>query len=70
MPEEHNPGEWWRPQVASGRGTQRNGVSEKFGLRMAANEAGEDLLQWCEANSMALVNSFMKLETSEQRNVV
>ena len=27
---------------------------------MATNEAGEDLLLWCEANNKALVNSFMK----------
>ena len=32
----------------------------KFGLCTDTNEAGEDLLQWCEANNKALVNSFMK----------
>ena len=43
-----------------GGGAQRDGVGGKFGLCTATNEAGEDLLHWCEANNQAFVNSFMK----------
>ena len=43
-----------------GGGTQRDEVSRKFELCTATDEAGKDLLQWCEVNNKALVNSFMK----------
>ena len=42
-----------------GRGNARRGVCGKYGVgRM--NEAGRDLMDWCEENGLAYVNSFMK----------
>ena len=40
-----------------GRGDERPGVKGKYGLRRS-NEAGEELVSWCEANGLALVCSF------------
>ena len=60
VPEKDNPSKRGRPQLASGREKQRDGVSGKFRPRTATNEAGEGLLQLCWANNIALVNSFMK----------
>ena len=42
-----------------GRGNARRGVCGKYGVgRM--NEAGRDLIEWCEENELAYVNSFMR----------
>ena len=42
-----------------GRGNERSGVCGKFGVgRM--NEAGADLIDWCEEHELAFVNSFVK----------
>ena len=42
-----------------GRGNARVGVCGKYGVgRM--NEAGRDLVDWCEEQGLAYVNSFMK----------
>ena len=42
-----------------GRGNARVGVCGKYGVgRM--NEAGRDLIDWCEELGLAYVNSFMK----------
>ena len=42
-----------------GRGNVREGVCGKYGIgRM--NEAGRDLIDWCEENGLAYVNSFYK----------
>ena len=42
-----------------GRGGERRGVCGKFGLGRG-NEAGRDLVDWCEEIGMAHVNSFMR----------
>ena len=42
-----------------GRGNERRGVCGKYGVgRM--NEAGRDLIDWCEENGLAYVNSYMR----------
>jgi hypothetical protein len=41
-----------------GRGSNREGVCGKFGLTTSTNEAGEELLDWCEENGLAYANSF------------
>ena len=42
-----------------GRGNARRGICGKYGVgRM--NEAGRDLIDWCEEHGLAYVNSFMK----------
>ena len=42
-----------------GRGSARNGVCGDFGVgRM--NDAGRDLIEWCEANGLAYANSFVR----------
>ena len=42
-----------------GRGNAREGVCGKYGVgRM--NEAGRDLIEWCEENELVYVNSYMK----------
>ena len=40
-----------------GRNKTRQGIGGKFGLR-TTNQQGNKLLEWCEANSLAYVNSF------------
>ena len=42
-----------------GRGGERRGVCGKYGLGRG-NEAGRDLVDWCEKIGMAHVNSFMR----------
>ena len=42
-----------------GRGGERRGVCGKYGLGRG-NEAGRDLVDWCEEMGMAHVNSFMR----------
>ena len=42
-----------------GRGYVRRGVCGKFGVGRV-NEAGADLIDWCEENELAYVNSYMK----------
>ena len=42
-----------------GRGGERRGVCGKYGLGRR-NEAGRDLVDWCEEMGMAHVNSFMR----------
>ena len=44
-----------------GRGGERWGVCGKYGLGRG-NEAGRDLVDWCEEMGMAHVNSFMRYE--------
>ena len=47
----------WKANV--GRGSARNGVCGEYGVgRM--NDAGRDLIEWCEANGLAYANSFVK----------
>ena len=47
----------WNANV--GRGSARNGVCGEFGVgRM--NDAGRDLIEWCEANGLAYANSFVR----------
>ena len=47
----------WNANV--GRGNEREGVCGKFGIgRM--NEAGRDLINWCEENGLAYVNSYVR----------
>ena len=41
-----------------GRHSQRAGTSGIFGLTTRTNEAGNDLLDWCETNGLSHVNSF------------
>jgi exonuclease III len=41
-----------------GKGSQRDGIAGRFGLNTRTNEAGEDLLNWCESQAMAYANSF------------
>ena len=41
-----------------GRGMERAGISGKFGLSTETNEAGEDLLNWCEAQGLAHLNTY------------
>ena len=41
----------------TGTNDQRPGVTGRFGLRHS-NEAGVDLINWCESNGLAWVNSF------------
>ena len=42
-----------------GRGYERSGVCGRFGVGRV-NEAGADLIDWCEEHELAYVNSFMK----------
>ena len=42
-----------------GRGGERRGVCGKYGLGRG-NEAGRDLVDWCEEMGMAHVKSFMR----------
>ena len=42
-----------------GAGEERGGVCGKFGMR-CANDAGKDLLGWCESNGLSYVNSFFR----------
>ena len=47
----------WNANV--GRGSARNGVCGDFGVgRM--NDAGRDLIEWCEGNGLAYENSFVR----------
>ena len=47
----------WNANV--GRGSARNGVCGEFGVgRM--NDAGRDLIEWCEANGLAYAISFVR----------
>ena len=47
----------WNANV--GRGSARNGVCGEFGVgRM--NDAGRDLIEWCEANGLTYANSFVR----------
>ena len=47
----------WNANV--GRGSARNGVCGEFGVRRM-NDAGRDLIEWCEANGLAYANSFVR----------
>ena len=42
-----------------GRGYERRGVCGKYGVGRV-NEAGADLIDWCEEHELVYVNSFMK----------
>jgi len=42
-----------------GKGNNREGVCGKYGLG-SCNEAGRDLLDWCEENGLVYVNSYMR----------
>ena len=44
-----------------GQGEGRRGVSGKYGVGRE-NVAGRDLLDWCEENGLAYVNSYMRHE--------
>ena len=41
-----------------GRGEEVEGVRGRYGLRDNTNEAGEDLVEWCQLNGIALANTF------------
>ena len=43
-----------------GKQSARTGVAEKWGLGTYTNRQGHDLLNWCEENHLAWVNSFSK----------
>ena len=40
----------WNAQV--GTGSQRQGISGKYGLKTETNEAGENLLDWCKEHQL------------------
>ena len=41
-----------------GEGEELEGVRGRYGLRDNTNEAGEDLVEWCQENGLALANTF------------
>ena len=45
-----------------GEGSERLGVAGKYGLQTPTREAGESLLDWCEENKLAYVNSFLQAQ--------
>ena len=47
----------WNANVE--RGSARNGVCGDFGVGKM-NDAGRDLIEWCEANGLAYANSFVR----------
>ena len=49
--EEDNPSKRWRPQLVCGQGHTNRRSEWKVRTSEATNEAGEDLLQCCEANN-------------------
>ena len=51
----------WNAQV--GRGSQRPGISGKYGLKTDTNEAGESLLDWCEEHQLQHVNSYFPIRS-------
>ncbi|XP_063722275.1 uncharacterized protein LOC134848689 [Symsagittifera roscoffensis] len=51
----------WNAQV--GRGSQRQGISGKYGLKTETNEAGESLLDWCEEHQLQHVNSYFPIRS-------
>ena len=44
--------------VKVGRGAEVEGTRGKYGMNTPTNEAGEDLVNWCQENGMAYLNSF------------
>ena len=42
-----------------GDNTERPGVSGNYGLKTQTNEAGDDLLGWCEINGLSYANSYL-----------
>ena len=51
----------WNAQV--GRGSQRQGISGKYGLKTESNEAGESLLDWCKEHQLQHVNSYFTIRS-------
>ena len=51
----------WNAQV--GRGSQRQGISGKYGLKTETIEAGESLLDWCEEHQLQHVNSYFSIRS-------
>ena len=51
----------WNAQV--GRGSQRQGIIGKYGLKTETNEAGESLLDWCEGHQLQHVKSYFPIRS-------
>ena len=54
-------GDWNAQQV--GRGSQRQGISGKYGLKTETNEAGENLLDWFKEHQLQHVNSYFPIRS-------
>ena len=51
----------WNAQV--GRGSQRQGIRGKYGLKTETKEAGESLLDWCEEHQLQHANSYFPIRS-------